>query len=170
MRLSDRWAHDTLRADHLAWIAALPERATLDGDVLMVHGTPGSDVAYFLETVTPDGCRAATPAEIAQRAGDEPASLILCGHTHIPRTARLDDGRLIVNPGSVGLQAYADDLPHPHRIETGSPHARYAMVSRTAAGWNVEFHAVEYDWHTAAATAASRGRDDWTVALRTGRC
>ncbi|KVW88996.1 metallophosphoesterase family protein [Burkholderia cepacia] len=170
MRLSDRWAHDTLRADHLEWIAALPERATLDGDVLMVHGTPGSDLAYFLETVTPDGCRAATPAEIAKRAGDEPASLILCGHTHIPRTARLDDGRLVVNPGSVGLQAYADDLPHPHRIETGSPHARYAMVSRTAAGWNVEFHAVEYDWHTAAATAASRGRDDWTVALRTGRC
>ncbi|MBR8294060.1 metallophosphoesterase family protein [Burkholderia cenocepacia] len=170
MRLSDRWAHDTLRADHRAWIAALPERLTLDGDVLMVHGTPASDLVYFLETVTPDGCRAATPDEVAQRAGDTAASLILCGHTHVPRTAKLDDGRLIVNPGSVGLQAYADDLPHPHRIETGSPHARYAMVSRTAAGWNAEFHAVEYDWHTAAAIAASRGRDDWTVALRTGRC
>jgi len=162
MGLSDRWAHDTLRADHRTWMAALPERLTLDGDVLMVHGTPDSDLVYFLETVTPD--------EVAQRAGDAKASLILCGHTHVPRTAKLDDGRLIVNPGSVGLQAYADDLPHPHRIETGSPHARYAMVSRTATGWNVEFHAVEYDWYTAAATAAARGRDDWTVALRTGRC
>lgn len=110
MRLSDRWAHDTLRADHLAWIAALPERMTLGDDVLMVHGTPDSDLVYFLETVTPDGCRAATPDEIVRRAGDEPASLILCGHTHIPRTAKLDDGRLIVNPGSVGLQAYTDDL------------------------------------------------------------
>ncbi|CAB5096409.1 metallophosphoesterase family protein [Burkholderia cenocepacia] len=170
MRLSDRWAHDTLRADQFDWLAALPERLTLDGNVLMVHGTPDSDLVYFLETVTPDGCRAATPDEVAQRAGDTAASLILCGHTHVPRAARLDDGRLIVNPGSVGLQAYEDDLPHPHRIETGSPHARYAMVSRTAAGWNVEFHAVEYDWHTAAATAAARGRDDWTVALRTGRC
>ncbi|MDN7457683.1 metallophosphoesterase family protein [Burkholderia cenocepacia] len=170
MRLSDRWAHDTLGADQFDWLAALPECLTLDGDVLMVHGTPDSDLVYFLETVTPDGCRAATPDEVAQRAGDTAASLILCGHTHVPRAARLDDGRLIVNPGSVGLQAYEDDLPHPHRIETGSPHARYAMVSRTAAGWNVEFHAVEYDWHTAAATAAARGRDDWTVALRTGRC
>ncbi|MBL7266967.1 metallophosphoesterase, partial [Escherichia coli] len=65
MRLSDRWAHDTLRADHLAWIAALPERMTLGDDVLMVHGTPDSDLVYFLETVTPDGCRAATPHEIA---------------------------------------------------------------------------------------------------------
>ena len=53
MRLSDRWAHDTLRADHLEWIAALPERMTLDDDVLMVHGTPDSDLVYFLETVTP---------------------------------------------------------------------------------------------------------------------
>ncbi len=44
------------------------------------------------------------------------------------------------------------------------------MVSRTPAGWQAEFHAVEYDWHTAADTAAARGRDDWTVALRTGRC
>ncbi|MBY4696792.1 metallophosphatase family protein [Burkholderia latens] len=167
---SDRWAHDTLCDEHRAWIAALPERVSLGDDVLLVHGTPASDLVYFLETVTPEGCRAATPDEIAQRAGDVPASLILCGHTHVPRIARLDDGRLIVNPGSVGLQAYADDQPHPHRIETGSPHARYAMVSRTRAGWHAAFHAVEYDWHTAAATAASRGRDDWAVALRTGRC
>ncbi|MBM2770832.1 metallophosphoesterase family protein [Burkholderia anthina] len=168
MRLSDRWAHDTLRDDHRQWIAALPERLTLGDDVLLVHGTPASDLIYFLETVTPDGCRAATPDEIAQRAGNESASLILCGHTHVPRMAKLDDGRLIVNPGSVGLQAYTDDQPYPHRIETGSPHARYAMVSRTPSGWHAEFHAVEYDWHTAA--AATRGRDDWTVALRTGRC
>ncbi|MBU9342787.1 metallophosphoesterase family protein [Burkholderia multivorans] len=172
LRLSDRWARDTLRDAHLAWIAALPPRLMLDDDVLMVHGTPASDLAYFLETVTPDGCRAATPDEIAQRAGNETASLILCGHTHVPRAATLEDGRLIVNPGSVGLQAYADDHPHPHphRIENGTPHARYAMVSRTAAGWHAEFHAVDYDWDTAAATAAARGRDDWTVALRTGRC
>ncbi|MBR8457403.1 metallophosphoesterase family protein [Burkholderia dolosa] len=170
MRLSDRHAHDALRDDQRAWLAALPERRALGDDVLMVHGTPSSDLAYFLETVTPGGCRAATRDEIAQRAADESASLILCGHTHVPRMAALDDGRLIVNPGGVGLQAYTDDRPHPHRIETGSPHARYAMVSRTAAGWRVQFHAVEYDWHAAAATAASLGRDDWAVALRTGHC
>ena len=132
MRLSDRWAHDTLRADHLEWIAALPERMTLDDDVLMVHGTPDSDLVYFLETVTPDGCRAATPDEIAQRAGDEPASLILCGHTHL--RARLDDGRLVVNPGSVGLQAYMDDLPHPHRIETRRTRATRWCRARPPAG------------------------------------
>ena len=169
MRLSDRWAHDTLRADHLEWIAALPERMTLDDDVLMVHGTPDSDLVYFLETVTPDGCRAATPDEIAQRAGDEPASLILCGHTHLPRTA----GSTTAGWSSTRAASGCRPTWTTCRIRTASrrpPHARYAMVSRTAAGWNVEFHAVEYDWHTAAATAASRGRDDWTVALRTGRC
>ncbi|KVC63843.1 metallophosphoesterase family protein [Burkholderia stagnalis] len=170
MGLSDRHAHDTLRADQLAWLASLPTRLTLGDDVLLVHGTPASDLEYFLETVTADGCRAATHDEAKQRAGDTAASLILCGHTHVPRALALDDGRLIVNPGSVGLQAYADDLPFPHRIETGTPHARYAMASRTASGWAVEFHAIEYDWQTAAATAAALGRDDWSVALRSGRC
>ncbi|MGU7775967.1 metallophosphoesterase family protein [Burkholderia sp. MR1-5-21] len=169
MRLSDRLAHDTLRDDQLAWIASLPAQLMLD-DVLLVHGTPDSDVDYFLETVTASGCRAATPDEVARRAGDASASLILCGHTHVPRAITLADGRTIVNPGSVGLQAYEDDLPFPHKIETGSPHARYAMASRTASGWAVEFHAVEYDWDAAAAAAESIGRHEWSVALRTGRC
>jgi len=164
LRLSDRWARDTLRDAHLAWIAALPPRLMLDDDVLMVHGTPASDLVYFLETVTPDGCRAATPDEIAQRAGDETASLILCGHTHVPRAATLEDGRLIVNPGSVGLQAYADEHPHPHRIENGTPHARYATVSRTAAGWHAEFHAIRI--RTGSKTARRMRATRWCRARR----
>ena len=43
--------------------------------------------------------------EVAQRAGNETASLILCGHTHVPRTAKLDDGRLIA---SVERKSLAD--------------------------------------------------------------
>ena len=36
-----------------------------------------------------------------------------------------------MNPGSVGLPAYADDGAHPHVSETGSPVARYAFVELT---------------------------------------
>jgi hypothetical protein len=43
---------------------------------------------------------------------------------------RLDDGRLVVNPGSVGLQAYDDDHGHPHVMENGTPHARYAIAEQ----------------------------------------
>lgn len=34
-----------------------------------------------------------------------------CGHYHVPRSMRSSTGRLIVNPGSVGLPAYNDIHP-----------------------------------------------------------
>jgi hypothetical protein len=140
----------------------------LSDDVLLVHGTPGSDLDYFLETADAHGLRPATPDEIKQRAGDFAAKLILCGHTHFPKIVRLDDARLIVNAGSVGLQAYEDDRPFPHKIEVGTPHARYAIAESSVDGWSAELIAVTYDWETAAGFAAQRGRDDWARALRTG--
>ncbi|HKT95053.1 MAG TPA: metallophosphoesterase family protein [Paraburkholderia sp.] len=170
MRKSDRFARAALRADQLDWIAHLPATLRIADDVLVVHGTPESDLEYFLETVTEQGCRPATQAEVERRAGDGNERLILCGHTHVPRSATLGDGRLVVNPGSVGLQAYEDSEPWPHRIETGSPHARYATVTRTKSGWRVEFHAVEYDWDAAADLARTNGRDEWVVALLEGQC
>ncbi|MFX1677114.1 metallophosphoesterase family protein [Paraburkholderia sp. A2WS-5] len=170
MRQSDRFARAALRADQLDWITRLPATLSIGDDVLMVHGTPDNDLDYFLETVTDAGCRAATLEEVERRAGHGAERLILCGHTHMPRCATLGDGRLVVNPGSVGLQAYDDDRPWPHRIETGSPHARYATVTRTASGWRAEFHAVEYDWDAAADLARANGRPEWERALREGRC
>lgn len=169
MGLSDRHAAASLRPDHLTWIAALPETMKISDDILLVHGTPDSDLVYFLETVAEDGLRAATRAEIVERAGAASASLILCGHTHVPRIVRLDDGRLIVNPGSVGLPAYDDDQPFPHVVETGSPHARYAIATMTDGAWSAELCAVEYDWEQAARDAEANGRADWARALRTGR-
>jgi hypothetical protein len=76
---------------------------------------------------------------------------------------------MIVNPGSVGLPAYADDHPVPHKVETGSPHARYAIVERSAGTWQATPIALCYDWAAAARTAKERGRADWATALRTGR-
>lgn len=170
MGLSDRFARRSLRDDQLAWIRDLPSTLKLAEDVMLVHGTPESDLNYFLDTVTEHGCRVATVDEVESRAGDANAGLILCGHTHLQRLMRLDDGRLIVNPGSVGLQAYEDSLPFPHRMEMGSPHARYGLVTRTASGWDVDFRAVDYDWQEAANVAALNGRPDWETALRTGYC
>ncbi len=78
--------------------------------------------------------RAASAAEVAERLGAVSAPLVLCGHTHMPRLAR-SGATLVVNPGSVGLPAFDDTNPYPHRMETGSPHARWALVERSAAGW-----------------------------------
>jgi putative phosphoesterase len=168
MGLSDRHAASRLREDQLAWLASLPATLRLSDDVLLVHGTPESDLTYFLETVTEAGLRPATCAEIQERAGDTDAAVILCGHTHIARIIRLDDGRLIVNPGSVGLPAYDDERPYRHVIETGSPHARYAIIDGEDGTWSAELLEVSYDWEQAAQRAEAVGRADWAKALRTG--
>lgn len=169
MNASDRYAHEHITEVQRAWLHSLPATLRLASDILLVHGTPSSDLVYWLETVTASGQRPATHAEALDRAGDADAALILCGHTHVPRSVLLDDGRLIVNPGSVGLQAYDDDHPYPHKAENLTPHARYALVERSAAGWQVEHVAVPYDWESAALLAERNGRPDWAHALRTGR-
>jgi len=88
-----------------------------------------------------------------------------CGHTHLQRVMTLDDGRMIVNPGSVGLPAYDDDRPYAHLVESGSPHARYAVLSNDGEGWSTDLIAVEYDWEQAARDAEANSRADWP-----GRC
>jgi predicted phosphodiesterase len=169
MGLSDQHAAQNLTDADLAWFHSLPATLRPVEGVLMVHGTPRRDLEYFLETVTADGLRAATFEEIEERAQGADASLILCGHSHIPRQVRLADGRLIVNPGSVGLPAYDDDRPLPHLVETGSPHARYAILTGEHDTWSAELRCVEYDWEKAAQLALVNGRPDCARALKTGR-
>jgi putative phosphoesterase len=168
MRASDQYASSVLRPEHLAWIETLPETLRLN-DVLMVHGSPRSDLECFLETVTESGMRKASVAEVEERAGQTDAALILCGHTHVPGALRLSDERLVVNPGSVGLQAFEDDYPFAYKVETGSAHARYAMLKSSQGRWSANLLAVSYDWDSAAVLAEIRGREDWGRALRTGR-
>ncbi len=167
---SDRYAYGRLTPAHLAWLAGLPPRSRPTPDVLAFHGSPGSDLVYLLETVEKGMVRLATEGEIKARLQGESAPLMLCGHTHQPRAVALAEVGLVVNPGSVGLPAYADDTPEPHVMELGSPHARYAIVETDGgSGWRAEFHLIAYD-HVAAARQASRNdRPDWAAALATGR-
>lgn len=165
---SDAYARAQLGEVELAWMAALRPSVRLSSEVLLCHGTPASDITYFLETVTPDHLRLATAAEINERMGAVDAQLIACGHTHIPRAVRAPNGTLIVNPGSVGLQAYDDDRPYFHNVENGSPDARYAIVDKVGEGWTVELIAVPYDFEPMAQLALRNGRPEWAHALRTG--
>lgn len=167
--LSDEFTHSQLTEGELAWIAALTDCRPFDRDVLLCHGTPGSDVEYFLETVERGRVRAATSDEIEHRLGPTDATLVLCGHTHVPRSVQTRKGQLIVNPGSVGLPAYDADQPEPHVVETGSPDARYALVERRGSTWSASLLAVPYDHSAAAELARTRQRDDWAHALVTGR-
>jgi predicted phosphodiesterase len=162
---SDRFAKEALYDHQLDWLRSLDTSRELRADVFLCHGTPNSDVIYFMESVDKQGLRSARLDEVTERAGTRTERLILCGHTHVPRIVQLGDGRTIANPGSVGLPAYEDDQPYPHVVETGSPNARYGVLD----GTDFTLVQVEYDHEAAARQADRNGRPDWSIALRTGR-
>lgn len=164
MNASDAFTRPLLLDAQLRWLAALPETLALEG-LFLCHGTPGNDFEHFLETVEPAGLRQATEAEVADRLGNRPEPLTLCGHSHVPGLRRLPDGRSVANPGSVGLQGFHDDHPFPYVVEGEDARARYAIVE----GAVVTFHAVAYDHAAAAAKAEREGRGDWARALATGK-
>ena len=166
---SDELTHAQLTAKELSWLASLVHYRHFSPEVLLCHGTPTDDKTYFLETVEPTHVRAASLAEVDARLGTVDAQLIACGHTHVPRVMRASTGQLIVNPGSVGLQAYDDVAPYAHVIETGSPDARYAIVERHAGDWSASLIAVSYPCQAMAKLAMTRQRTDWASALLTGR-
>lgn len=166
---SDELTHARLTKAELSWLASLAPCHQFSPEVLLCHGTPSDDKTYFLETVEATHVRAASLSEIDARLGRVDAELIACGHTHVPRVMRASTGQLIVNPGSVGLQAYDDTTPHPHVIETGTPEARYAIVERLTDGWIASLIAIPYAWRTMAELAMTRHRADWASALLTGR-
>ena len=171
---SDGYAASQLLPHHVDWLESLPVSMALNSDIWLCHGTPDSDLQYWLETVVPGfaqgqgtGVRAATLAEAIARLGHATHPVVLCGHTHVPRLMQCG-GVLVVNPGSVGLPAYDDDHPCPHVIENGAPHARYAVLEKTGQGWQVDLRAVPYNHLAQAEVAARRGRADWAHALATG--
>lgn len=167
MGLSDQYTRAQLHDAAWAWLQGLPPTLVLDDGILLCHGTPHSDKVYLLETVTDGIARLAGEHDIRARLQGARATVIACAHTHIPRCLSLD-GMLIVNPGSVGLPAYEDDQPR-HVMESGSPHARYAVLEWRDQKWHCEHIALSYDHEAAARQAASLGREDWAYALRHGR-
>jgi putative phosphoesterase len=167
-RSSDRAAYRQLNERRSAWLRSLAPAAAISDDIHLCHGMPSNDSEYLLEDVSSGIAGIARGPEIRSRLGDL-TGLILCGHSHVPRLVRLEDGTTILNPGSVGLQAYDDpEYRFPHVIENGSPHARYALIERVDGAWRATFRAVEYDWTAAAKTARKRGRPDWAYHLLTG--
>lgn len=166
---SDQFAFESTSDRHRDWLAQLPKTLALSPEVFICHATPCNDLDYLLEDVSSGRACLDAEAAIGNRLGDVRYPLVLCGHTHLPRCYRMADGRLIVNAGSVGLQAYTADKPLDHVMENGSPHARFVVCERTDRGWSVQHHAVAYDWDAAAATARWNGRPDWAEWLSSGR-
>ena len=154
----DRFAQEQMETRHRIWINDLPATMSLLDDVFLCHGTPTSDEDPWLDGWW-EGRKVTTPDEayVTAKAEGFDFPVLLCGHTHIPKAVRLKDGRLIVNPGAVGLQ-----------LNHGSPDARYATIERRDGKYYPSFHAVPYDHFAAARQAEANGFPQWRDALVTG--
>jgi predicted phosphodiesterase len=154
----DSFVFPRLTKTHLDYLRSLPATRDIEGEVYMCHGTPTSDVEPWLDNWR-NGRGAELPDEAAVTAKAEGLDfpVLLCGHTHVSRIVQLRDGRLIVNPGSVGLQFYY-----------GAPHARYALLERHGGRWSASLHLVRYDWHKSAKLAVKNGFPKWSDVLTTG--
>jgi predicted phosphodiesterase len=167
--LWENWTLPLLSARHLDWVRSLPAMRDWNG-VLLTHGSPRGDEDNWLhDRDGRGGMRERTLEEVTERAGDHPQRLILSGHTHMPRMVRLPDGRVLVNPGPVGVPAYADPRPPvPTAAMTGAPDARYAICELVDGDWRIALVTVPYDPSAMIARARALGAEDWAAALETG--
>jgi putative phosphoesterase len=115
-------ASDRLGQDAREWLRSLPRTAELADDrVLMVHDHPEHVDQY----VRPHSFPKMRPYL------DDYDALIL-GHTHVQHEATVD-GRLVLNPGSVGQPRDED------------PRAAYAVIDTATDPMSAHLHRVEYD-------------------------
>jgi predicted phosphodiesterase len=165
---SQRYTREQLTPAHLQWIRTLPATAVVADELFVCHGDL-FDAPYLLEQVAATGICLRSTREIEASVSAITQPVILCGHSHVPRTVALPQGKLIINPGSVGLPAYTMETPIPYAMESGSPHARYALLCKMQNGWQVEHIEVPYPREQAAAAARSNQRTDWAQWLTVGR-
>lgn len=164
---------EDLPKEAVAWMRSLPFDCRLNKDIYLCHGSPTDDMVYLLENIETGQPIVRSDVDVLALLNGVDSAVIVCGHTHIPRTVKLSSGQTVINTGSVGYPAYQDDLPSVHRMQTYSPHASYALIKciedQQGKRWQTEHIKVAYDHESAAALALENGRGDWAFALRTGR-
>lgn len=108
--------------DDARWLISLPVGHAGPGSLLMVHGTPDSP---FQAPLPSD-----PPAAFEPYAGK--AGLVVFGHVHVPFVRRLEDGTVVVNPGSVGL-------PLEGTL------ASYMVIDQHGPQWTIQHRQVKFD-------------------------
>ena len=164
---SDKYAYHTLSKESFKWLKSLPELIIFE-DILMCHGSPENNNVYLIEKIVNGNVENKSTDEIIKLLPDNSIQKIICGHSHIP--AIIEDQKLnVYNPGSIGLQAYDDDKPEYHIMQTGSPEARFLIIELLGENVSAEIIKFNYDFESTAKQALTNGRKDWEKALLTGR-
>jgi putative phosphoesterase len=130
------WWARKLSLDDRAFIRSFVQQVELRvgaADVLGFHGSPSSYDDMILAT---------TPHEELLRLLDGcEQPVLLCGHSHL-QLVRVVEGRLLVNPGSVGLPFRGVPLGELQLI---SPWAEYALVRIHNGRVSIDLRRTRYD-------------------------
>lgn len=131
----DRWALRPggdmaawdLSAEAMAFLKSLPTERRLDVDgarVVVTHGRPGDDMMGIGEEAQPD--------ELAAILDAANADILVIGHTHVPFVRRLDDGRVVMNPGALLREPGPGcDVPTPGTFGEIDVGARLCTIHET---------------------------------------
>ena len=164
-----KYVYDDLGEDVLYWIQDLAFEKLIGGIYYMIHGTYFDDSQYLLEDVSSGVAKLREDKKIIELLDDIKAQFIFCGHSHTPRCVNLSTGQVVINPGSVGLQAFESEHPNKHKIENLSTEASYIILNIEDDKYNIELVKVPYDYEKAALKAEENGRIDWAYTLRNGK-
>jgi putative phosphoesterase len=140
-----------LSADELKYLGQLPVTRTVTLDRVryhLVHATPRDPL---------DEYAAGDPEQWARRLEQVDAEVVCVGHTHVPYVLELN-GKVVVNPGSVGLP------------RDGDPRAAYAILE----GKKVELKRIEYPYEEAVkivedSTLPDQAKQLLALVFRTGQ-
>ena len=162
------FVRESLSELQIRWLKKQNKTVSVDNRFLCFHGTPEDDQQYLLHDVSKNGLIQRKDHELERLLSGHNEKILFCGHDHLPAQVNLSGIRKIVNPGSVGLQAYTDDYSFYHKVENGDPRARYCVVKEEDFGVRIEQITLSYDFHTASGTAFKNSRPDWAHWLKTG--
>jgi predicted phosphodiesterase len=120
-----RWIYHRLDEDVFDFLVELPEQQVISPDgcapLRVVHGSPW-DVNKL---VFPDQ----NPQDLSRALAMIPEGLLVFAHNHLPAVYH-QDGKLAVNPGSVGNNL------------NGDPRASYATLAWNGTDWQPDLHYV----------------------------
>lgn len=164
-----RYTYNDLGEEVLYWIQDLPFEKLIGADYYMIHGTYLDDSVYMLEDISSGQAKLRDDKKILEIIDDIKSTFIMCGNSCLPRCITLSTGQIVINPGSVGLQAFKSETPSKHIIENNTPDASYVILTVEDNNYAVQPVRVAYDYEKAALKAEENNRKDWAYSLRTGK-
>jgi len=128
------WCRARLSSDSLTWLRTFHSIYAIDLEngeqFLAFHGTPASNTTDLLSTTEPN--------QLDEWLDGTVASLLAGGHTHL-QMLRQHRGRLLINPGRVGMPFKEYVAGGPPQV---LPRAEYAIIESDAASASVSLEHV----------------------------